>query len=210
MHQRCGAYFKEMRITFIFSIMLFGCGKSIDYPIAGKQNDSIEYFSNGNPKSYKVTKSDSVFDINFYNQFESGAIDSQYRYRYFYDTLIPHEEYIYTDKQITKELLISKLKTDSGEYYKFNLLEPRNEWISIYIRGNGQSFKKDTLIAILHFINPRVITIKANEDSVINGYIKDWRFLTLTDTIGSIGHVMSRYLKFKISKPKKYAPQQGA
>src|SRR5690242_14738992 len=125
--------FKILGLALLF---LSSCGQSSEKVVDGQSNDTLTYYDNGNLKTYKKITSDSVFDMNFYSRLQNEVVDSMYRYRPFQDTLLAYERYIYNNQAAGQELDITRIKTDSGQYFQFTLTKPHGEWISLYIKEN--------------------------------------------------------------------------
>lgn len=187
-------------LTIVFALLVaffVSCKQSHDKHVNEPGNDSISYFDNGNPKTYKKIRSDSIFDVMYYTQNAYGVLDSMYRYKPFQDTLLAHEQYIYNDRKSKEELNIIRIETDSGRYFEFTLKRPHGEWIALFIKRNNENYKKDTLIwGEFKTSTPRQIFQKDLGDSILSGYVMDWGIFTRADTVGAIGHHVKRFVKF--------------
>lgn len=185
-------------IVFPLIVVFFvSCRHSHDKNVDEPVNDSITYFDNGNPKTYKKIRRDSIFDVMYYRENENGVLDSMYRFKPFQDTLLAHEQYIYNDNKSKEELNINRIETDSGQYFEFTLTRPHGEWIALYIKRNNENWKKDTLIwGEFKTSTPRQIFQKDLGDSILSGYVMDWGIFTRADTVGTIGHHVKRFVKF--------------
>ena len=153
------------------------------------------FYGNGFIRSEILKEGDSVNSKYFYNYYDSGFLDSLYKFKQFGDTLLPFQQYIYNNEAVDDELAVKTIKSDSGAFIQFNLLKPKGEWISVYFRN--YNYKNDSLIEG----EPKPLTsmtIKNPGDSVIIGFAYDKGIYLKTDTVGSIGHFFIRYLKFKI------------
>ncbi len=195
------------RILLLILVFLSSCS---NYKKDGHEQTSEkqprEFFDNGFIKSEVLLENDTIREKYFYNYYDSGSIDSLYKFRQFGDTLLPFQQYIYNPDIVSKEIRIENIESDTGNLSKFTLQKPRGEWIAIYLQSVND--KKDSLIQ--GETKPsNSIVIKNSRDSVILGFVIDRGIYLKTDTAGSIGHFFERYLKFRIkNKDNATGPQQ--
>lgn len=179
-------------------ITLISCDSQTNTRIS-TENGYQEYFDNGFIKIDCIKKTASLEDKYFYNRYDSGLIDSLYQFRLFYDTIVPWKQYIYNSEQLAREIKIDRIQLDSGDFIKFELLNPRYDYISLHLRKNQTDRLSDTVYHNLPTLeNPRHVLLRDPRDSTLTGFIFDWGIWSKTDTIGSIGTQVIRFLKFEI------------
>jgi hypothetical protein len=181
------------------AITLVSCGQQSQETIVKTDTGFQEFFNNGFIKTQVIRKSDSLEDKYFYNRYDSGHIDSLYRFKLFYDTMLPWQQYIYSPNQVNKELSLEKITLDSGDYIRFHLLKPKYDIIAIHLRKNQIDRLNDTTYqGSLRPLRPQQFYLRNPHDSLLNGFVIDWGFWSKTDTVGSIALQHNRYLKFEI------------
>ena len=125
-------------LTLIFCII--GCGENSQNQVEEKSNSDEEFYSNGFIKQKVVEKTDTSSFVQFYNQLDSGRIDSAYYYELFRDTVVAFDQYILDEEVIAEDVDI-EVKGDSLE---FSLKNQKYFWISLELINEDN--KLDSMI----------------------------------------------------------------
>ena len=114
-------------ILTLISFCIISCGENSQSQVKEKNNTDEEFYSNGFIKQKVIEKTDTSSFVQFYNQIDSGRIDSAYFYEVFQDTLVAFDQYI-LDKGVIDEDVHMEVNGDSLE---FSLKNQRYFWISL-------------------------------------------------------------------------------
>jgi hypothetical protein len=179
--------------TFIFCFMSCAYKEKNSLPYS---NSKRIFYPSGNVRLDSITLTDSTRRTVYYNEYDSGKIDSLSNYRLFQDTLVQWQKFIYAKEKVDQELRVSHEELDSGRYVKFLLLRPNGWWIAVWHISKA---KDTTYYGTPVRSTPRQIYVKNDLDSAMTGYVKDWRVWSRFDSSKTwLEH--SRYLKFQESK----------
>jgi hypothetical protein len=184
-------------ILFGLLIILSSCGQSPKDNIIKTDKGFQEFYDNGFIKTELIKKADSLEDKYFYNLYDSGLLDSLYQFKLYYDTMVAWRQYIYNTDRIKEELTFESITLDSGDYIKFRLIKPHYDIISLYLRKNNKDKTQDTTLwGQLSSTTPRQFYLADKGDSVLTGFVIDWGVWSKSDTVGTYGIQINRYLKF--------------
>jgi hypothetical protein len=109
--------------------------------------------------------------------------------------MVPWQQYIYDRTAVKEELAIQRLTLDSGDFVSFKLLKPRYYWMAVYvIRPN----LGDTILRVPDLAEYREYYLEIPPDSAIGGFVIDCGIWETSDSVGTIGLQVDRYLMFNL------------
>lgn len=176
------------------NLILFSLITTVSCSGTSEQENSVglsNFHLNGNIQFNKQYVSDSIYTITYYNEVDSGRVDSVYQFELFNTNFIPTNQTIYSTEQINAELSISR--TDST--IEFRLLNPRYDYIAANIlRPFDSTFWGPNEVTEI-----RILSLPITELEIV-GYIQDWGIYSESDSIGTIGRQVNRILPITIQE----------